>query len=467
MAAVLTFKPSKKAAAASDRRLGRTSMAAPAARPAPIDRVSKLHSDPAVASLLVEKGGYASALQIANTAPAQFVQMMAPHLSGNIDAAEQIHARATQVRSSVLHALANVRTAVQSRQFNALKGANVGADMQKQFAALPGYADMFGTLNYCECDECRSIFGPAAYLVDLMRIIDTYVTTPNATTIADDLKFDARRGDIGRIALTCANTNDTFPQLCIVNERLSALAARNVEPTASLDVFENIARLTYPFSLPFHLPLTRIGLDLARLGTSLDEIYRTLAVPAGDLARATLGLSRGQSAFITTTLADKPALLAVSYGVADTALSGLADVQALLDATGLTVSALQELLHQDLSDAEIGNGVQKNFYINRPGGKILTYAAGDGKTPPRIANLDNAALDRISRFVRLAAQLGWGYAQLDWALRIANGGNAPDISDATLQTLADMIDLSRQSGLDVATVCRLVGQVKTYGAGTG
>src|SRR5262249_44496634 len=158
---------------------------------------------------------------------------------------------------------------------------NVGADMQKQFAALPGYADMFGTLNYCECDECRSIFGPAAYLVDLMRIIDTYVTTPNATTIADDLKFDARRGDIGRIALTCANTNAPSRKLCIVNKSLGALAEKIVDPTASLEVFENTPRLPYPFSLPSPLPLTRIGLDLARLGTSLDEISRTLAVPAG------------------------------------------------------------------------------------------------------------------------------------------------------------------------------------------
>jgi hypothetical protein len=34
---------------------------------------------------------------------------------------------------------------------------------------IDGYQDLFGAQNYCRCKHCRSIFGPAAYFVDLME----------------------------------------------------------------------------------------------------------------------------------------------------------------------------------------------------------------------------------------------------------------------------------------------------------
>src|SRR6185437_6481303 len=33
---------------------------------------------------------------------------------------------------------------------------------------LPGYQQLFGSLSFCDCEECQSIIGPAAYFVDLM-----------------------------------------------------------------------------------------------------------------------------------------------------------------------------------------------------------------------------------------------------------------------------------------------------------
>ena len=38
--------------------------------------------------------------------------------------------------------------------------------------AYPTLEDLFGSMDYCPCDECRSILSPAAYLVDLLHFID-------------------------------------------------------------------------------------------------------------------------------------------------------------------------------------------------------------------------------------------------------------------------------------------------------
>ena len=31
---------------------------------------------------------------------------------------------------------------------------------------------LFGSLDFCECDHCRSVLSPAAYLVDILKFTD-------------------------------------------------------------------------------------------------------------------------------------------------------------------------------------------------------------------------------------------------------------------------------------------------------
>ena len=144
-------------------------------------RLLKLHSDHRVADALIAKN-FHSAVQIADMAPSHFVRLMTPHLAGGKDTARQVHARATQIRSTVLHAWSNVKSIVRSPHYKALSITNIGGDIAEQFELLPSYAEFFGPVYYYACEEFQSIFGAAAYLVDLLRIIDTYVTAPNMTS---------------------------------------------------------------------------------------------------------------------------------------------------------------------------------------------------------------------------------------------------------------------------------------------
>ena len=36
----------------------------------------------------------------------------------------------------------------------------------------PTMESLFGSVDFCECEHCRSVLSPAAYLVDLLKFLD-------------------------------------------------------------------------------------------------------------------------------------------------------------------------------------------------------------------------------------------------------------------------------------------------------
>ena len=60
--------------------------------------------------------------------------------------------------------------------------------------------NLFGNLDFCDCKHCRSVLGPAAYLVDLLVFLND-ATAADGRAALD--KLFARRPDIGEIELSC------------------------------------------------------------------------------------------------------------------------------------------------------------------------------------------------------------------------------------------------------------------------
>ncbi|HEY9422994.1 MAG TPA: hypothetical protein VIW92_16400, partial [Thermoanaerobaculia bacterium] len=165
-------------------------------------------------------------------------------------------------------------------------------ELIKQF---PTMESLFGSLDFCDCEHCRSVLSPAAYLVDLLQFIDP---EPNMWTnfLADwQLKHDGndyphidpdtgeamkpyhvlfkRRPDLPHIQLTCANTHTALPYIDIANEILEYYVAKGkLEESAARDtgdattpellaepqnvIAEAYAKLRearYPLLLPFDL----------------------------------------------------------------------------------------------------------------------------------------------------------------------------------------------------------------------
>jgi len=167
---------------------------------------------------------------------------------------------------------------------------------------FPTMESLFGSLDYCDCEQCHSVLSPAAYLVDLLQFIDIepgvwgnflaqweakrggaeYQSSWNqkpdgSLRKKDDRKpYDAlieRRPDIPHIALTCENTQTTLPYIDVVNEileyfvahgALDVQAANDTGDAASDDLLaepQNVVReaydtlrsARYPLNLPFDL----------------------------------------------------------------------------------------------------------------------------------------------------------------------------------------------------------------------
>jgi peptidoglycan hydrolase-like protein with peptidoglycan-binding domain len=205
------------------------------------------------------------------------------------------------------------------------------------FKKNPNLETLFGSLSYCECEHCRSVYSPAAYLVDLLHWLDNLEKLPNQS----ELKYKnagqamlpggkakapinvllSRRPDLQEIALTCENTNTPLPYVDLVNETLESFifthlkAIPNIDPNKPVvyewseapvigktmeakdtgkakaaelravpqyiipEVYEHLAtKAVYPITLPFHRPLEVVRAYLGHLGTSwaeIMEVFRT------------------------------------------------------------------------------------------------------------------------------------------------------------------------------------------------
>ncbi len=397
-----------------------------------------------------------SAHRVASFSEHHFVQEFGGQF-GNEETARLVHRNATSKVARISHLLATARdlTAPHTRL---LRTSNIPEAVPQHFAGLPGYQDIFGSLNYCECEHCKSIFGPAAYFVDLMRIIDKYVTQPNQQTIPGKMQLSDRRPDLAKILLTCENTNHEMPYLQIVNERLEDIVKKSLGNPQ--DIYEVLAQRYYPFALPLQLPLERMRIYLQQLKVELADIYTALPTNEFYVAAESLGLSPEEWQLLTAANTPDEATLKNYYGVSD--LNTLSDVETFRQQTGLKFVELHDLLYQNLSEAEIQAGLNGQFFINQELSQPLQIK--EESETQTIENLDNPALDRINRVLRLAAKLDLSFAELDWVLHSVNQGT-PAINEQTLKAIAQTKAIQATLNTSIATITALLFDLKTYGQG--
>lgn len=409
-------------------------------------------ASPATTSVAVEQPSVAEA---ANMSERAFVAQHSVHFNGNQDKARAHHQNVLRQNNRSMHLAAALHGALASPHFRNSRLHHV-----QQGENLPDYKELFGGLDYCECEECKSIFGPAAYFVDLMNIADGYIITqPNA----NNFKLKARRPDLWNIPLTCAKTNDLVPYLQIVNERLQDKAA-NTMKLQTPTLYQVMASTeNYPLLLPFHYPLDQIRLLTQQVGVSLADVYAAWRVKPADvwLVWERLGLSSEQALLITTPNETKPK----SYYGNPESLQELKPIAQFLEKTGLTRLELNELLTQNLSAEQIRNKVSQHLYINQNLGDNFLKLENDSS----LSNLDNAALDRIHRLRRLAKTLKWSFETTDWCLRtVKNPGPDGKLPDASITDghLADLDRIARFAAAFKLTPIEasvLFGPLKTYG----
>jgi hypothetical protein len=345
-----------------------------------LQRTYQLTQDEQALSALLENG-IDSALQVVKYGRDGFVRDMGDQVGGT-EAALQIVARAQQIQLAVLGVVGSYMTTRAGLGLGSDAGTMVldpGQQIERleasDLAAGPTLETLFGSLDFCACEECRSVLSPAAYLVDLLLFADR---PANEKENPQKVLFE-RRPDLQHLPLTCENTNTPLPYIDIVNETLeyfvvndltlSGYAGHDTDPDtpradllASPQFVEDQAYTTlagelWPPPLPFHRPLETMRRFFATLEVPLAEAMERLradeaieaAEPSGygwrDTLIERLGLSRQEYRLLT----DSTIAIADLYGfpagtTAPQALAGLANVKAFSRRVGIEYDDLIAVL---------------------------------------------------------------------------------------------------------------------------
>lgn len=219
-----------------------------------IQRVRQITVDDEAANALLH-AGIDSAFAAAQYDRDEFVAAFAGAVGGSASAA-LIHARAQQIHAAVLNLTTSYALASNAPGIGVNSPAQVidpapqVPDDVGDVIAYPTLTTLFGEIDYCDCEDCRSILSPAAYLVDLLQFVDrdtarwtqftgqwhtnhggapypfadtaawTAAGQPADTEITPLQVLLSRRPDLQYLPLTCQNTNTAMPYIDLVNETL-------------------------------------------------------------------------------------------------------------------------------------------------------------------------------------------------------------------------------------------------------
>jgi len=391
--------------------------------------------------------------------------LMAPPFNLSAPVSEAIYAKAcwTTAAAVAVHAKFSQKYDVVSAMV--LPNKAVSTALAGFSSVIPDWAELFGALDQCACEHCRSVLSPSAYLVDVVNLLDRF-GSPTAKA-----RLMGRRPDLARLVLSCRNTQTILPYVDLVNEILEVKVATTSWPSAparvesvggskqlqahpelayALEHFQAYVALAdalHPLSSPFHLWIEEARVYLEHLGVSWHTLVEKLAVTAGVpnarlLAMERLGLAPKQYD-IVAGLASPPAWqlwgYAVEPGSLVTALSG---VRNLLLRAGMTYEELREILYA----------------------KVDSNAAFPPTAPCTLQGLtlievDTTFFDNVQRLLRLQRQLRWSLSDLAKIIPAF-----PVTWSARMQALGAVVRLRARTGLEPAELLAWYGNMDTQAA---
>ncbi|WP_438029768.1 neuraminidase-like domain-containing protein [Sorangium sp. So ce233] len=325
----------------------------------------------------------------------------------------------------------------------------------------PTMESLFGSLDFCECEHCRSVLSPAAYFVDLLQLIDpgefpweSFLTDwknkhgGSEYTGTYKKPYDAlieRRPDLPHLPLSCENTHTALPYIDLVNEILEyhvvhgRLAEDSGHDTGAATTpellaephhilpaaYDELKKQRYPSALPFDLWLETVRRYLTHceipLWRALDVLrfHDDLFVPPGNprrYGRAAVFaeyLGIGPDEYAVFTDPNPQARWLELYGYTDeaTAFGELRSAKRLSRRLGVTYKELVKL-------------VRTEFINPAPGTLMLAEPEAGCDFERTTLQHQNGAMAgalvfiKMSLFVRLVRKLGWTIEETDRALAV-------------------------------------------------
>ncbi|MCP4151978.1 MAG: hypothetical protein GY757_29825, partial [bacterium] len=425
-----------------------------------------------------------SAYAIASLPEDRFVEIIEALDTGQKAAAKEIYQNSQQVKAKSIQVWANLKSHFAAPMPRMLQNTCNAGELEN----LPGYDELFGSLDYLEVHHDHSIFGPSAYLLDLLRVADEYIIYKNPE---DKDCLHKRRPDIGELDLTIENTNRMDPFIQHINKILLSTLGKGQPIDQTLQSFTG---QVHPFEFPFYLPLEILRAYLKESKTSLAEFYSLLNTQTKKenqtddlsnlIALETLELSLEEWQVISESKTEK-ADLVKAFGLSENppeeqTFEYLLDYNVFLKQTGLDWKKLEALFNQGVEPGNLDEDAP-GFYINQDlednYWRVTEETVGTGEAQTVIKSirigksetdldLENelykTGADRLHRFIRLANRLQWSFTDLDWVMKTLSEPKL--LQDAELlQNLARVKYLHDELELPLDVVCSLFSRMKTIG----
>lgn len=331
--------------------------------------------------------------------------------SASLEIARLVYRKAEQVGAVTFNFLAGAKQLVS----NAPALAAISPPAERREAArtnlvkqYPTLEALFGSLDFCECEHCRSVLSPAAYLVDLLQFLEPEKEVWNGTLsewtrkhgnapypFKDQATWNVfraewaaqhpgepspeekkpyeilvgRRPDIPNLPLTCENTHTALPYIDVVNEileyyvandKLAADATRDTGTATTAELlaepqnvipkaYEELNRAKYPLSLPFDLWLETVRGFLDHFAMPLSRILEVFRKGQDLTARApifaeSLGISPAEYVIITDPNPLAKWYELYGYPSEATALAALKSAKTLALRLGVTYKELRDIV---------------------------------------------------------------------------------------------------------------------------
>jgi hypothetical protein len=194
-----------------------------------VQRVFQLTGDYRKTEGLLE-AGYTSSADIVDAGRTRFVAEAKRAADMSAAEATRVFSTAENTNLAAVMVATNLRTLSFPAALAGASAMTLATHIDKIIAEQPDLKALFGPTDVCECMHCRSIYGAAAYFVDVMRFLrnrlvkDTTLPPGPSTKTAKDVLF-SRRPDLGEIDLNCDNTDVPVPHIDIVCELLEEAIA--------------------------------------------------------------------------------------------------------------------------------------------------------------------------------------------------------------------------------------------------
>jgi len=256
-------------------------------------------------------------------------------------------------------------------------------------------------------------------------------------------------------AVVCKLTPDGGPNVWRIR-RLRQTRGKPEEVAAApqyvnADAYAALGAARSAFALPFDLPHEETRRYFAQFDVARADLMDALQNATGpkdnEIAAEHLGLSDAQRQLITSPdLANQ----AIYWNTGATpAATAMKVVDRFITQAGIDYTTLQELLQR--------------AWLNPGGAMFIRHLDNTCNLAKKeIQNLDNEALDRLHRFIRLRASTAWASVDLDRVILARRMGNSV-LDDACLVHIRQLGKLRAKLGLPLGELCTLYATLPADG----